>query len=82
MFAAACFAITNAAGQNPPQGFNSSDISELAPEDLRNLRVTSASSKEEALSNVGVALFVITREDIASSGANTRSDWSLPIACP
>jgi iron complex outermembrane receptor protein len=38
------------------------------------LRVTSASRKEEALSNVGAALFLITREDIASSGANSIPD--------
>jgi len=38
------------------------------------LRVTSASRKEEALSNVGAALFVITREDTASSGANSIPD--------
>jgi len=38
------------------------------------LRVTSAANKEQALSKVGAALFVITREDIASSGANNIPD--------
>ncbi len=38
------------------------------------LKVTSASNKEQALSKVGAAIYVITREDIASSGANTIPD--------
>ena len=74
VFAAACFVTTSVAGQNSPQGPTSRDIRELAPEDLMRLRVTSASRKEEALSNMGAALFVITREDIASSGANSIPD--------
>lgn len=38
------------------------------------LKVTSASNKEQSLSKVGAALYVITREDIASSGANNIPD--------
>lgn len=59
-----------AAGQKSPQGSISRDISELAPEDLVQLKVTSAINKQQSLSTVGAALHVITREDIASSGAN------------
>ncbi|MCU1337804.1 MAG: ligand-gated TonB-dependent outer rane channel [Bryobacterales bacterium] len=63
-----------ASGQKSQQGPTPRDISELAPEDLMKLRVTSAANKEQALSKVGAALFVITREDIASSGANNIPD--------
>ena len=38
------------------------------------LTVTSAANKEQSLSKVGAALYVITREDIASSGANNIPD--------
>jgi iron complex outermembrane recepter protein len=74
MLAAGCFFIGIANGQKSPQVPTSRDISELAPEDLMNLRVTSAANKEEPLSKVGAALYVITREDVASSGANNIPD--------
>ena len=74
MLAASCFLVAVAAGQKYPQGSTSRDISELAPEDLMQLRVTSATDKEQPLSKVGAALYVITREDIASSGANNIPD--------
>ncbi len=38
------------------------------------LKVTSANNKEQSLSKVGAALYVITRGDIASSGANNIPD--------
>ena len=50
------------------------DISKLAPEGLMKLQVTSARNKEQSLSRVEPALLVITREDIASSGANKIPD--------
>jgi len=74
VLAAGCFFIAVANGQKSPQVPTSRDISELAPEDLMKLTVTSAANKEEPLSKVGAALFVITREDIASSGANNIPD--------
>ena len=74
VIAAGCFFTTTAAGQKSPHGSTTRDISELAPEDLMKLRVTSAGNKEQSLSKVGAALFVITREDIASSGANNIPD--------
>jgi iron complex outermembrane receptor protein len=61
-------------GQKSPQAPTSRDISELAPADLMKLKVTSAANKEQTLSKVGAALYVITREDIASSGANNIPD--------
>jgi iron complex outermembrane receptor protein len=74
VLAAGYFFIAIANGQTPPQVPSSRDISELAPEDLMKLTVTSAANKEEPLSKVGAALYVITREDIASSGANNIPD--------
>jgi len=45
------------------------DLSELSMEDLMNVQVTSASDKEQKLSRVAAAIFVITEEDIRRSGA-------------
>jgi len=59
-----------AAGQAPKP----TDLTELPLEELLKLRVTSASKKEQSLSRVGAALYVLTREDIASSGAHTIPD--------
>ena len=74
VLAAFCLFMGVATGQTPPQGPTTRDISDLPLEDLLKLRVTSASNKEQSLSKVGAALFVITREDIASSGANNIPD--------
>ncbi len=64
--------LITAASAGQPQKLT--DLTELPLEELLKLRVTSASNKEQALSKVGAALYVITREDIASSGANTIPD--------
>ncbi len=43
-----------------------------------NIKAPLAANKEQALSKAGVALCVITREDMASSGANNhvgRMTW-------
>jgi iron complex outermembrane recepter protein len=45
------------------------DLSKLSVEDLMNVEVTSASRKEQRLSRVAAAVFVITQEDIRRSGA-------------
>ena len=45
------------------------DLSKLSMEDLMNVEVTSASRKEQKLSRVAAAIFVITQEDIRRSGA-------------
>jgi iron complex outermembrane recepter protein len=50
--------------QAPPE-----DLSKLSVEDLMNVEVTSASKKEQKLSRVAAAIFVITQEDIRRSGA-------------
>jgi iron complex outermembrane receptor protein len=46
-----------------------SDLTKVNIEDLMNMEVTSVSKKEQKLSQVAAALFVITQEDIRSSGA-------------
>jgi iron complex outermembrane receptor protein len=48
---------------------NGDDLSKLSVEDLMNVQVTSASRKEQKLSRVAAAIFVVTQEDIRRSGA-------------
>jgi iron complex outermembrane receptor protein len=45
------------------------DLSKLSVEDLMNVQVTSAGRKDQKLSRVAAAVFVITQEDIRRSGA-------------
>ena len=50
------------------------DLTSLQIEDLMNVDVTSASKKEQKLSRVPAAIFVITQEDIRRSGATNIPD--------
>ena len=50
------------------------DLTTLKIEDLMNVDVTSASKKEQKLSRVPAAIFVITQEDIHRSGATNLPD--------
>ena len=50
------------------------DLTTLQLEDLMNLDVTSAAKKQQKLSNVPAAIFVIRREDIRRSGATSTPD--------
>jgi iron complex outermembrane receptor protein len=50
------------------------DLTKLQLEDLMNLDVTSAAKKQQKLSNVPAAIFVISREDIRRSGATSIPD--------
>jgi len=50
------------------------DLTALKIEDLMNVDVTSASKKEQKLSQVPAAIFVITAEDIRRSGATNIPD--------
>ncbi|MGB8477157.1 MAG: TonB-dependent receptor [Candidatus Acidiferrum sp.] len=61
-----------AASKTPsaPQG----DLTKVSIEDLMNMAVTSASKKEQKLSRVAAAIFVITQEDIRRSGATNIPD--------
>ena len=58
-----------AQGQASPQ-----DLSQLNLEDLMNIEVTSVSKKEQKLSKAASAVFVVTADDIARSGANNIPD--------
>jgi len=57
------------AAQSPPQ-----DLATLRLEDLMNIEVTSVSKKEQKMSKTASAVFVITPEDIARSGATNVPD--------
>ena len=50
------------------------DLTTLRIEDLMNVDVTSAAKKEQKISRVPAAIFVITQEDIARSGATNVAD--------
>src|SRR5205807_3833067 len=50
------------------------DLAHASLEDLLNIQVTSASRKEQKLSRVPAAIFVITQADIRSSGATNIPD--------
>jgi len=52
----------------------SSDLSKLSIDDLMNIEVTSVSKKEQKMSRVAAAIFVITQEDIRRSGATNIPD--------
>jgi iron complex outermembrane receptor protein len=52
----------------------SPDLSDKSLEDLMNTQVTSVSKKEQKLSQVAAAIFVITQEDIRRSGASNIPD--------
>ena len=50
------------------------DVTSQSIEDLMNIEVTSVSKKEQKLSGVAAAIFVITQEDIRRSGATNIPD--------
>src|SRR5271165_1960652 len=50
------------------------DLANQSLEDLMNVEVTSAARKDQKLSDVAAAIFVITPEDIRRSGANNIPD--------
>jgi len=52
----------------------SQDLSKLSIDDLMNIQVTSVSKKEQKMSKVAAAIFVITQEDIHRSGATNIPD--------
>jgi len=51
-----------------------SDLTQVSIENLMNVEVTSVSKKEQKLSQVATAIFVITAEDIRRSGATNIPD--------
>jgi len=64
-------AVASAAAQTP-QGPKS--LATMSMQDLMNLEVTSVSKKEQKLSDVAAAIYVITQDDIRRSGATNIPD--------
>lgn len=58
----------------PPQTWAQTDLSQASLEQLMSIEVTSVSKKEQKLSRVAAAVFVITQEDIRRSGARNIPD--------
>jgi iron complex outermembrane recepter protein len=56
------------------QARSQTDLTSLKIEDLMNVDVTSASKREQKLSRVPAAIFVITNEEMRRSGAITIPD--------
>jgi iron complex outermembrane recepter protein len=65
---------TRAALAQAAQVPSPADLAEASLEDLMNIKVTSVSRKEQSLSKVAAAIFVIGQEDIRRSGATTIPD--------
>ncbi len=55
-------------------GRSQTDLTQVSLEDLMNTEVTSVSKKEQKLSKVAAAIFVISKEDIRRSGARSIPD--------
>jgi iron complex outermembrane receptor protein len=72
---ALCFAVAAQAEAVPSAELQPDDLADLSIEQLAQLPVRSASKREEPLSAAPAALYVITSEEIVSSGA-----MSLPEA--
>lgn len=62
------------AQQSPSGSTTNPDLTDKSLEDLMNTQVTSVSKKEQKLSKVAAAIFVITQEDIRRSGATNIPD--------
>jgi iron complex outermembrane recepter protein len=60
-----------AGGQAPPQPQKPRDLTDLSIDELMQVQVTSASKKEQRLSHVAAAVYVITQEDIRRSGVTS-----------
>jgi iron complex outermembrane recepter protein len=56
------------------QSSENADLTDLSLEDLMKLQVTSVSKKEQSLSRVGAAVYVISQNDIRRSGATRIPD--------
>ena len=58
----------------PTHTWAQTDLSQASLEQLMNIKVTIVSKKEQKLSHVAAAVFVITHEDIRRSGARNLPD--------
>ena len=54
-----------------PNTQDTKDLTNLSLDELMNVKVTSASKKEQSLSNAAAAIFVVTSEDIRRGGFTT-----------
>jgi iron complex outermembrane receptor protein len=68
-FLSACPAVRGQSPTTPPK-----DLTMTSIEDLMNMEVTSVSKRQQKLSRVAAAIFVITQEDIRRSGATNIPD--------
>ena len=69
------FSCAPVSAQRSEQGTSTGvDLTTMNIEDLMNVKVTSASKKEQKLSRTAAAIFVITPEDIRRSGATSIPD--------
>src|SRR5579875_1361018 len=66
--------LTQNSGQNQNSAANSSGLANKSLEELMSIEVTSVSKKEQKLSQTPAAVYVITQEDIARSGATNIPD--------
>jgi iron complex outermembrane receptor protein len=73
-----CFFIvahrSSAAPGNQDADLSTSSLKSLSIEDLMNIEITSVSKRGESLSDAAAAIYVITREEILSSGARSLPD--------
>jgi iron complex outermembrane recepter protein len=60
--------------QQPATPSQSRDLTQVSIENLMNMEVTSVSKKEQKMSQVAAAIFVITQEEIRRSGATNIPD--------
>jgi iron complex outermembrane receptor protein len=72
VFASLALCVSAALPAWPQQ--NSADLTNQSLEDLMNITVTSASKKEQKMSQAATAMFVITPEEIQRSGATNIPD--------
>ncbi|MDP9054881.1 MAG: TonB-dependent receptor [Acidobacteriota bacterium] len=61
-------------GQGSGQQTGNVDLTQASLEDLMSIQVTSVSKKEQSMSRVGAAAFVLNSEDIVRSGATNIPD--------
>lgn len=69
IYALACFAAAGLLARAARAEQNPSDLANQSLQDLMSMQVTTVSKTEQKLSQTAAAVFVITQEDIARSGA-------------
>jgi outer membrane receptor for monomeric catechols len=67
-----CWAVTGVSASRAEQ--RPRDLTQISLEELMNIEVISVSKKEQRLSQVAAAVYVITQEDIRRSGATSIAE--------